>query len=92
VAESAYCAAMLALWQLNSMATTWVFLVPFAVTSFALMFGNWYALLVLSQQRCAPQLSLMPYKAAVCAGHCGAVLGLHSHILLAHLQEPAYLY
>ena len=41
MAEAAYCAAMLALWRLNSVATTWVFLVPHVVTSFALMFGNW---------------------------------------------------
>lgn len=43
IAESAYCAAMLALWRHNRVATTWVFLVPHVVTSFALMFGNWYA-------------------------------------------------
>lgn len=40
-AELSCCAAMAALWRLNSVATTWVFLIPFVVTSFALMFGNW---------------------------------------------------
>ena len=39
--EAAYLGAMAALWRTNSIATTWVFLLPFVVSSFALMFGNW---------------------------------------------------
>ncbi len=41
LAEAAYCAATAALWRVNNVATTWVFLLPFLISSFALMFGNW---------------------------------------------------
>lgn len=52
-AELSYCAAMAALWRLNSVATTWVFLVPFVLTSFALMFGNWCAGSSLNDASCS---------------------------------------
>lgn len=41
VSAAAYWAVVAALWRLNPVATTWVLLVPFALSSFALMFGNW---------------------------------------------------
>ena len=42
-AEAAYCCMLAALWRLNAVATLWVFLLPFVISSFALMFGNWCA-------------------------------------------------
>ncbi len=37
----AYWAAVAALWRFNPVATLWAVLLPFAVSTFALMFGNW---------------------------------------------------
>lgn len=39
--ECGYLAGVRALWALSPMATKWVFIVPFFISSFALMFGNW---------------------------------------------------
>ena len=36
-----YFAFLRYLWSLNSVATAWVFVAPYFITSFALMFGNW---------------------------------------------------
>ncbi|GFR48554.1 hypothetical protein Agub_g10453 [Astrephomene gubernaculifera] len=36
-----YWAVLAALWRLNSVATLWALVVPFFVSTFALMFGNW---------------------------------------------------
>ncbi len=38
---AAYWAAMAALWRVAPMATLWSLVVPFFVSTFALMFGNW---------------------------------------------------
>ena len=40
-AELAYLGVVRALWLFNPLATKWVFVVPFFLSSFALMFGNW---------------------------------------------------
>jgi len=39
--EAVYLVLVYSLYQHNHVATTWVFIVPFCITSFALMFGNW---------------------------------------------------
>ncbi|KAI3434847.1 hypothetical protein D9Q98_002901 [Chlorella vulgaris] len=39
--EAAYFGLMVAAWRANPRAALWVLLVPYAVTSLALMFGNW---------------------------------------------------
>lgn len=39
--EVAYAVALCLLWRLAPVATTWAFLLPYAVSSLALMFGNW---------------------------------------------------
>ena len=39
--ELAYLVAVLALWRVRPVATLWAFIIPYAVTSLALMFGNW---------------------------------------------------
>ncbi len=39
--ELGYFAALRTLWLLSPLATKWVFVVPFFLSSFALMFGNW---------------------------------------------------
>ncbi len=39
--ELGYLGAVCALWALSPLAAKWVFLVPFFLSSFALMFGNW---------------------------------------------------
>ena len=36
-----YALAVSCLWRINSTATIWAVLVPYVVTSFALMIGNW---------------------------------------------------
>lgn len=41
VTEAAYLGVVAVLWRMNQVATTWTLVVPFAVSSFALMFGNW---------------------------------------------------
>lgn len=40
-AELAYWAVVAALWRVNAVATLWVLLLPFALSSFLLMAGNW---------------------------------------------------
>lgn len=42
-AELAYFAAGAAAWRLNPRATLWVLLIPYCISSLALMFGNWSA-------------------------------------------------
>lgn len=39
--EAAYLGGVQVLWVANPMATKWVFVIPFFISSFALMFGNW---------------------------------------------------
>ena len=39
--EATYWGAIRALWALHPTATLYAFLLPFCVSSFALMFGNW---------------------------------------------------
>lgn len=39
--ELAYLTAVRLLWQYNHVATLWVLVLPFLVSSLALMFGNW---------------------------------------------------
>lgn len=39
--EAAYLLAVLAAWRYNPVGATWVFVVPFFLSSFLLMFGNW---------------------------------------------------
>jgi hypothetical protein len=39
--ELAYLTAVRLLWQYNHVATLWVLVLPFFVSSLALMFGNW---------------------------------------------------
>ena len=39
-AEAAYFAGVYCAWRLNPRAATWVFIVPYFVTSLALMFGK----------------------------------------------------
>ncbi len=41
LAEAVHFGGLAVLWRLNSVATAWVFLLPFVISSFALMFGNW---------------------------------------------------
>ena len=43
LAEGLYLGALRALWLWRPAATLWVFLIPYAITSLALMFGNWCA-------------------------------------------------
>lgn len=39
--EAVYWVAVAALWRINHLATLWTLLIPFMVSSFLLMFGNW---------------------------------------------------
>jgi len=39
--EVAYLGGLALLWRVNWVATLWVFVLPFVVSSFALMIGNW---------------------------------------------------
>lgn len=39
--EASYMLAVCLLWHFNSVATLWVFVVPYLLSSLALMFGNW---------------------------------------------------
>ena len=40
-AESAYVITVYILWQWKPIQTLWALILPYAVTSLALMFGNW---------------------------------------------------
>lgn len=48
-AETLYLLAIALLWRVNPVATLWTLVVPFGISSFALMFGNWW---VLAWQQC----------------------------------------
>ena len=41
LAEVAYLGGMALLWRANWVATLWVLVLPFVISSFALMIGNW---------------------------------------------------
>ena len=41
LAEVAYLGGLVLLWRANWLATLWIFVLPFVVSSFALMIGNW---------------------------------------------------
>lgn len=58
--EASYMLAVCLLWHFNSVATLWVFVVPYLLSSLALMFGNWYVPLahVYAVQRSANVLML----------------------------------
>ena len=43
LAEAGLLAVLCILWLWRPVATLWIFLIPYMVTSLALMFGNWYA-------------------------------------------------
>ena len=48
LAEGLYLGALRAMWLWRPVATLWVYLIPYAITSLALMLGNWCALEYLS--------------------------------------------
>ena len=40
-AEGAYLGGLALLWRANAVATMWLLVLPFFITSFGLMIGNW---------------------------------------------------
>lgn len=51
-AEALYALAVAQLWAHNNAATLWVLVLPFAVSSLALSFGNWCERAVLDMRQC----------------------------------------
>jgi hypothetical protein len=43
MAECAYVSGLVLLWQASPVATMWLLVVPYFITSFSLMVGNWWA-------------------------------------------------